>query len=86
MAPHPQSVYGKTNPPPEQIDNMQVKRFGSVSCSPVYRTLREQEGTDGPCAVLQELAAQNYGPSAALPVSLFLSLALIEDLISLNWR
>lgn len=34
------------------------------------RIVRGQECRDDPCAALQELAAQNYGPSSTLPTSL----------------
>ena len=37
--------------------------------SPTMRILRGNECRDDPCSALQELAAQNYGPSTALPVS-----------------
>ncbi len=40
-----------------------------MSNSPTIRIVRGQECRDDPCAALQELAAQNYGPSLALPVS-----------------
>ena len=40
-----------------------------MSDSPTIRILRGHECGDDPCSVLQELAAQNYGPSSALPVS-----------------
>ena len=35
-----------------------------------FRIVRGQECRDDPCAALQELAVQNYGPSSALPASL----------------
>jgi hypothetical protein len=41
----------------------------SVSDSPAIRILRGHECRDDPCSALQEIAAQNYGPSTALPVS-----------------
>jgi len=40
-----------------------------VSDSPTIRILRGHECRDDPCSALQEVAAQNYGPSTALPVS-----------------
>jgi len=40
-----------------------------VSYSPTIRIVRGQECRNDPCAALQELATQNYGPSLALPVS-----------------
>lgn len=45
----------------------------SVSELPTFRIMRGQECRDDPCSVLQELAAQNYGPLSALPVSLLRS-------------
>ena len=44
-----------------------------MSDSPTIRILRGHECRDDPCSALQELAAQNYGPSTALPVSLLRS-------------
>jgi len=44
-----------------------------VSDSPNIRILRGQECRDDPCSALQELAAQNYGPSSALPASVLRS-------------
>ena len=44
-----------------------------MSDSPTIRILRGHECKDDPCSALQELAAQNYGPSTALPVSLLRS-------------
>ncbi len=44
-----------------------------MSNSPIIRILRGHECRDDPCSALQELAAQNYGPSSALPVSLLRS-------------
>ena len=41
----------------------------SMSNSPTIRILRGNECRDDPCSALQEIAAQNYGPSTALPVS-----------------
>ena len=40
-----------------------------MSDSPAIRILRGHECRDDPCPALQEIAAQNYGPSTALPVS-----------------
>ena len=40
-----------------------------MSRTPKFRIVREQEFRDDPCAVLQKLAVQNYGPSLALPIS-----------------
>ncbi len=40
-----------------------------MSYSPTIRIVRGQECSNDPCAALQEIAAQNYGPSIALPVS-----------------
>ena len=48
-------------------------RGASMSYSQSVRILRGQECKDDICAALQELAAQNYGPSSALPVSLLRS-------------
>jgi len=47
-----------------------VRRSPSVSYSKIFRIVRGQECRDDPCAALQKLAAQNYGPSSALPASL----------------
>jgi len=44
-----------------------------VSDLPTIRILRGHECRDDPCSALQELAAQNYGSSSALPVSLLRS-------------
>ena len=41
-----------------------------MSYSPSIRIVRGHKYRDDPCSALQELAAQNYGPSTALPVSL----------------
>ena len=41
--------------------------------SPTIRILRGHEYSDDPCTALQTLAAQNYGSSSALPVSLLRS-------------
>lgn len=40
-----------------------------MSYSPTIRIVRGQECSNDPCAALQEIAAQNYGPSLALSVS-----------------
>lgn len=48
---------------------MAGSRGDAVSCSPNIRIVRGQDCRDDPCAVLQELAVQNYGSSTALPVS-----------------
>jgi ribosomal protein S18 acetylase RimI-like enzyme len=40
-----------------------------LSDLPTIRILRGHECRDDPCSALQEIAAQNYGPSTALPVS-----------------
>ena len=44
-----------------------------MSDSPSIRIVRGHECRDDPCAALQGLAVQSYGPSAALPVSLLRS-------------
>ena len=44
-----------------------------MSYSQKFRILRKKELNDDPCAALQKLAVQNYGPSLALPVSLLRS-------------
>ena len=41
-----------------------------MSYSKNFRIVRGQECPADPCAALQELAVQNYGPSSALPASL----------------
>ena len=40
-----------------------------MSYSPTIRIVRGKECRNDPCATLQEIAAKNYGPSLALPVS-----------------
>ena len=40
-----------------------------MSYYPTIRIVRGQECKNDPCAALQKLAAKNYGPSQALPVS-----------------
>lgn len=44
-----------------------------MSDSTTIRIVRGQEYREDPCSALQSLAAQNYGPSSALPVSLLRS-------------
>ena len=47
-----------------------VRRRALVNYSKNVQIVRGQECRDDPCAALQELAVQNYGPSSALPASL----------------
>ena len=56
----------KLKMPVHKITNQDLTLY---THSPTLRIVRGQEYRDDPCATLQQLAVQSYGPSLALPVS-----------------